>query len=85
MRKAILVIDENDNVGVALINLKKNEKYAINEEKVILTLGDIKYGHKIALCDIKKGNKIIKYNEILGDALEDIKEGDWVHTHNLGN
>ncbi|MBO5453878.1 MAG: altronate dehydratase [Clostridia bacterium] len=40
-------------------------------------------GHKYALCDIKKGENIIKYGEAIGHATEDIKKGEHVHTHNL--
>ena len=40
-------------------------------------------GHKIALCDIEKGNDIIKYGYPIGYATEDIKEGDHVHSHNM--
>ena len=40
-------------------------------------------GHKFALKDIKKGEYIVKYGEIIGRATEDIKQGEWVHTHNV--
>lgn len=40
-------------------------------------------GHKYAVCDIKKGENIIKYGMPIGHATEDIKKGDHVHTHNL--
>lgn len=40
-------------------------------------------GHKYALCDIEKGNKVIKYGFPIGTASEDIKKGELVHTHNL--
>ncbi len=40
-------------------------------------------GHKYALCDIKVGDYVIKYGEIIGKATCDIKEGEWVHTHNV--
>jgi altronate hydrolase len=40
-------------------------------------------GHKVALCDIKKGDFIIKYGQVIGRATENIKKGDWVHSHNL--
>lgn len=40
-------------------------------------------GHKTALCDIKKGESIIKYGFPIGVAAEDIKAGDHVHSHNL--
>lgn len=40
-------------------------------------------GHKTALCDIKKGESVIKYGFPIGVAAEDIKAGDHVHSHNL--
>ena len=44
---------------------------------------NIENGHKYALCDIKKGDNIIKYGQPIGHATEDIKKGDHVHTHNI--
>ena len=62
-------------------------KVIINEKDnigVCLTAcGEIPAGHKYALIDIKKGEKVIKYGEVIGRAKEDIKKGDWVHTHNV--
>ena len=40
-------------------------------------------GHKYALCDIPKGEYVIKYGEIIGRAMQDIAKGEWVHTHNV--
>ena len=40
-------------------------------------------GHKYALCEIKKGENVIKYGSPIGHATEDISVGDHVHTHNL--
>lgn len=40
-------------------------------------------GHKIALDDIKKGQKIIKYGYSIGKAKEYIKKGEHIHTHNV--
>ncbi len=45
--------------------------------------GEIPAGHKFALKDIKKGEYVVKYGEIIGKATADIKKGEWVHTHNL--
>ncbi|MBE7012249.1 MAG: altronate dehydratase [Ruminococcaceae bacterium] len=44
---------------------------------------NIENGHKYAICDIKKGENIIKYGQPIGHATEDIKKGDHVHTHNI--
>ena len=58
--------------------------YIINERDnvAVATQGD-KAGHKFALRDIKRGEQIIKYGYPIGRASEDIKSGEWVHTHNL--
>lgn len=40
-------------------------------------------GHKYALRDIREGEAIIKYGEIIGRATKNISKGEWVHTHNL--
>ncbi len=44
---------------------------------------NLENGHKYALCDIKKGENIIKYGNPIGHATEDIKKGEHIHTHNL--
>ena len=51
----------------------------------VCLVGDDKIpsGHKFALKDIKKGDFVYKYGEVIGRATEDIKEGEWVHSHNL--
>ena len=40
-------------------------------------------GHKYALRPIACGEYVIKYGEIIGRAMADIKTGEWVHTHNV--
>ncbi len=44
---------------------------------------NLENGHKYAICDIRKGENIIKYGNPIGHATEDIKKGDHVHTHNV--
>ena len=46
---------------------------------------NIPTGHKFALCDIKKGEYIIKYGEVIGRATDDIAKGEWVHSHNVAS
>lgn len=45
--------------------------------------GSIPAGHKQALVDIPKGEFVIKYGQIIGRATQDIRRGEWVHSHNL--
>lgn len=56
----------------------------INErDNVAVMLEGELNGHKVALTDIKKGENVIKYGYPIGHAIEDIKAGDHVHTHNI--
>ncbi|MFW5980739.1 MAG: galactarate dehydratase [Halanaerobiaceae bacterium] len=45
---------------------------------------DIPQGHKIALKNIKKGNKIIKYGKTIGYAQNDIRRGSWINENKVG-
>lgn len=58
--------------------IKINEK----DNVAVMLEGELR-GHKIALRDIKEGENIIKYGYPIGHALEDIKAGEHVHTHNI--
>jgi len=75
-------INDLDNVCVALNALTKGEKITIGGDS-IETNSEIPAGHKVALKDIKAGEDIIKYGNRIGIAKEDIKAGDWIHTHNI--
>ena len=52
-------------------------------ESLVTALGDIPYGHKIAIADIAVGQTIVKYGESIGVASREIAVGDYVHVHNL--
>src|SRR5262252_4515153 len=45
--------------------------------------GRVGLGHKLALRDIKKGEAILKYGQIIGFASQDIPAGSHVHVHNV--
>ena len=77
--KQYIKIHEHDNVAVALVPLAKG--FELADGTVLIE--DIELGHKIALCDIKKGEAIIKYDNLIGYATSDIKRGEHVHTHNI--
>lgn len=63
------------------------DKIIINEKDNVgvrlVATKSVPAGHKFALKDIKKGENVIKYGEIIGEATRDIKKGEWVHTHNV--
>jgi altronate dehydratase small subunit len=75
-------ISEDDNVAIALRELPPGSNVIVNGSD--LKINDlIKFGHKFALENIRKGSKVIKYGEVIGEATSDIKLGDHVHIHNL--
>lgn len=55
---------------------------ADNVEVLLKPRGGIPQGHKVALRDIKAGEKIVKYGFPVGVATADIAKGEWVHVHN---
>ncbi|AAK78673.1 altronate hydrolase [Clostridium acetobutylicum] len=80
--KNVIKINEKDNVVVALNDLNKGDVIEI-DGKVITAEEPVKKGHKIAITDIQKNSNIYKYGFPIGHALEEIKKGQWVHTHNI--
>lgn len=86
--KLALKVDDLDNVATIFADgivdgmvVEMRDKKGDTEQ--ITVHGDVPYGHKIALCDLKKGDRIMKYGECIGAASMDIKKGDYVHVHNL--
>lgn len=80
--KRMLILAKQDNVGVLLEDAQKGDT-ACYEGRCVTCLDDIAFCHKIALTDIPRHTDFIKYGEIIGYALRDIRQGEWVHTHNL--
>jgi len=40
-------------------------------------------GHKMALADVAEGAPIIRYGEVIGYAIGNIKRGDWINENNV--
>ena len=83
MENNVIVINPDDNVAVALRPIKAGERVVGAMDKEITANADIPQSHKIAIIDISESKKVIKYGEPIGPAKENIKAGDWVHTHNI--
>lgn len=75
-------INANDSVAVALKPLAQGRILDVEGRKITL-LEDIPQAHKFALKDISAGERVYKYGFPIGIAKEEIKEGAWIHTHNL--
>ena len=75
MANKLLRISPLDSVAVATQPVAKGETLSVGGVTVT-ALEDIPAGHKIALLDIAKGEKVIKYGCPIGTAQSDIKQGE---------
>ncbi|MBR4502244.1 MAG: UxaA family hydrolase [Clostridia bacterium] len=83
-----LKVTDKDNVATIFANgVTDGTNVDVRDKKgnseTVTVIGDVPYGHKIAVRDIKKGELIIKYGEEIGAATKDILKGEYVHVHNL--
>jgi len=96
VKHSILLHELEDDVGVAVIDLKAGTEakavtlhgqdcgnIKVSEDIPLGHKIDIPLGHKIALHDIRKGESIIKYGRPIGKATQDISGGARVHVHNI--
>lgn len=87
MKTAVVVDQGKDNVATILSHeVKKGSKIPIEMQEKTIEVeanADIPFGHKVALCPIKKGETVLKYGLSIGMASVDIAAGDHVHVHNI--
>ena len=87
MKRAIMM-NSRDNVATALENLDAGALTSVilpSQEvlREVPTMQAIPFGHKLAIIGIEKGDKVIKYGEVIGNASQDIELGGYVHVHNV--
>ena len=75
-------INPRDNVAVAIEALYKGDIVTLDGVTYTLVT-DLPAGHKMALVDIKEGEKVIKYGYPIGAATRDIARGEHVHAFNI--
>jgi len=78
-----LVLDDKDNVAVALAPAKGGDRGILSTGDILEVGQDIPFAHKIAIRSLKKGERVIKYGEGIGETLFDINRGAHVHIHNI--
>ena len=85
--KTALILDQKDNVGVALTDLAEGDTGLVAEDggkKFQQTvIENIPFGHKFALVDLDKDASVFKYGEEIGKMKAAIKKGGWIHVHNM--
>lgn len=86
--KLALKVNDKDNVATIFAEgITDGTQVEIRDKRgnseVVTVIGDVPYGHKIAVKDIHVGELINKYGEEIGIATKEIKKGEYVHIHNL--
>ena len=86
MKIDAIQLKEKDNVATALRDLAAGEEavVGIQKETAKVTLRDaIPYGHKFAVRNIRKGQDVLKYGEVIGRATAAIPAGRHAHVQNI--
>jgi len=81
-----VMIKPIDNVATALASIPEGTRLDVRCEDQIINVQletSIHFGHKFAVTPIRNGEDIVKYGEVIGIAIADIKQGEHVHVHNL--
>lgn len=75
-------------VGVAIYDIKSSETVEgvymdTNQKMKLKVIENVPLGHKVALSDMKKGERVLEYKEPIGQTFKAIKKGEHVHVHNI--
>src|SRR5262245_33636711 len=77
-----IVLKPEDDVAVAKAPLDRGTVFE-DGGAYIEAKQDIKPGHKIARRDVRRGDPVRRYGQVIGFATQGIAAGEHVHTHNL--
>ena len=72
-----IIINEKDNVAVIVESGGLKEGSLLKNG--IRLVEYIPQGHKVALYDMKEGDAIIRYGEVIGYVTKDIPKGSWIN------
>lgn len=81
-----IVFKSEDNTAVALMDLPEGTQLDLDVEgqkRQVTLIEPITYQHKFAVAPIKEGEKVLKYAQVIGEAIADIRAGEHVHIHNM--
>ena len=79
-KQHMLRLNAVDNVVVAITTVDKG---ALTSENIVAS-ERIGKGHKMASANVKAGEPVRKFGQIIGFAKADIPAGAWIHEHNIG-
>jgi len=79
-------LDARDDVATVLRAIEPGERVRVQcggAQRDVAAREAIPLGHKVALREMDTGTRVRKYGEFIGRLTADVREGAWVHTHNL--
>ena len=82
MKKIVVKIHPNDNVYVALRDLKKGETIEVDGQSILL-LEDVDAKHKFAEKDFAVGDPVYMYGVLVGKVKQEIPKGGLLSIFNL--
>ncbi len=83
MNPNTIIVDPKDNVAVALEDIPEGGTIWLPDGTEIRALANIGFSHKVLLKDVNQGDDIVKYGEAIAQTTKDLKQGEWIHVHNL--
>jgi altronate hydrolase len=75
-----LQLHRNDSVAVALRDQPADTTLP---DGCTVSVEPIPAGHKVAVCSLAQGTRVIRYNQLIGITRCSIRAGEHVHSHNL--
>jgi altronate hydrolase len=82
MVQKVLKINPSDNVIVALVDLKKDEKVVFNNVHYDLK-DDVSAKHKFFENDMSPGTQIFMYGVVVGTTQQQVYAGEWMNVNNV--
>lgn len=82
MAESLLRLSSTDNVAVALRKIAAGDELRLGALN-LRALDEVPMAHKIAICPIAVGEKVLKFGVPIGTATMAIPRGALVHVHNI--
>ena len=81
-----LKLSPKDNVASVMKEILSGNNVVVqggNETRLFQAVEKIPFGFKVATADIRQGDTVIRYGEVIGRASQNIQKGALVHIHNI--
>ena len=79
---AAILLNQADTVAIARVPLSPSQTVRIGED-VVEIQSHVPAGHKFARRQVRRGEPVMRYGNVIGTASADIGPGEHIHTHNL--